>query len=66
MLITGALDNVDNLHMEWHGEASFRKGREPAMISKLAPAITAIGENIIDCQEYLLLLYSRPFEEGRY
>ena len=50
MLITGALDNVDNLHMEWHGEASYRQGREPAMISKLAPAITAIGENIIGAQ----------------
>ena len=58
MLITGALDNVDNLHMEWHGEASYRQGREPAMISKLAPAITAIGGNIMDSQEYLLLLYS--------
>jgi len=44
MLITGALDNVDNLHMEWHGEASYRQGREPAMISKLAPAITAIAD----------------------
>jgi len=44
MLITGALNNVDNLHMEWHGEASYRQGREPAMISKLAPAITAIAD----------------------
>ena len=43
MLITGALNYVDNLHMEWHGEASYRQGREPTMISKLAPAITAIG-----------------------
>jgi len=44
MLITGALNNVDNLHMEWHGEASYRQGREPTMISKLAPAITAIAD----------------------
>ena len=58
MLITGALNNVDNLHMEWHGEASYRQGREPTMISKLAPAITAIGENIMDSQGYLLFLYS--------
>jgi len=44
MLITGALNYVDNLHMEWHGEASYRQGREPTMISKLAPAITAIAD----------------------
>lgn len=44
MVITGALGHVDNLHMEWHGNASYRQGREAAMISKLAPAITALGE----------------------
>merc|ERR1711892_430362 len=44
MLVTGALGHVDNLHMEWHGEASYRQGREPRMISKLAPAITALAE----------------------
>jgi len=44
MIVTGAFGHVDNLHMEWHGEASYRQGREPQMISKLAPAITALGE----------------------
>jgi len=44
MITTGALNHVDNLHMEWHGEASYRQGREPAMISKLAPAITTMAD----------------------
>lgn len=44
MMITGAFAGVDNLHMEWHGEASYRQGREPSMISKLAPAITALAD----------------------
>lgn len=44
MVITGAFGHVDNIHMEWHGNASYRHGREAAMISKLAPAITALGE----------------------
>merc|ERR1712168_571165 len=44
MVVTGALGHVDNLHMEWHGNASYRQGREAAMISKLAPAITALSE----------------------
>jgi len=44
MVVTGAFAHVDNLHMEWHGEMSYRKGREPRMISKLALAITAIAE----------------------
>jgi len=44
MLVTGAFGHVDNLHMEWHGEASYRQGREPQMIDKLAPAITALAE----------------------
>ena len=45
MVATGAFAHVDNLHMEWHGEMSYRKGREPRMISKLALAITAIGND---------------------
>ena len=24
MIMTGALQHIDNLHMEWHGEASYR------------------------------------------
>jgi len=44
MLITGAFGHVDNLHMEWHGESSYRQGREPRMISKLAPAITTFAD----------------------
>merc|ERR1719384_321497 len=44
MIMTGALQHVDNLHMEWHGEASYRRGREPQMIDKLEKAITAIAE----------------------
>merc|ERR1711971_42443 len=43
MVVTGAFGHVDNLHMEWHGNASYRQGREAAMISKLAPAITALS-----------------------
>ena len=52
MMITGALAGIDNLHMEWHGEASYRQGREPSMISKLAPAITAMGENRFETEKY--------------
>jgi hypothetical protein len=44
MVVTGAFGHVDNLHMEWHGNASYRQGREAAMISKLAPAITALSK----------------------
>jgi len=44
MVVTGAFGYVDNMHMEWHDNASYRLGREAAMISKLAPAITALGE----------------------
>ena len=32
--------------MEWHGESSYRHGREPKMISKLATAITLLGEKL--------------------
>eukprot|EP00092_Neocalanus_flemingeri_P017548 GFUD01018986.1.p1 GENE.GFUD01018986.1~~GFUD01018986.1.p1 ORF type:complete len:402 (-),score=98.09 GFUD01018986.1:115-1320(-) len=44
MVMTGALGHVDNIHMEWHGECFYRKGREPQMVSKLALAITALAE----------------------
>ena len=45
MIITGALGHVDNIHMEWHDLSSYRQGREAAMISKLAPAITNLGKD---------------------
>jgi len=44
MIVTGALSHVDNIHMEWHDLSSYRQGREAAMISKLAPAITNLAE----------------------
>ena len=44
MVMTGALQHVDNLHMEWHGEASYRTGPEPSKIDKLERAITALAE----------------------
>ena len=44
MIMTGALQHVDNLHMEWHGEASYRTGEEPKKIDKLEKAITIIAE----------------------
>ena len=44
MVVTGAFNHVDNIHMEWHDESSYRRGREPEMISKLAPAIIALGK----------------------
>ena len=47
MVITGAFSYFDNIHMEWHGLGNFRQGREPEMISKLAPAITWIGKHTI-------------------
>ena len=46
MVVTGALGLVDNLHMEWHRESSYRYGREPKMISKLATAITLLGKKL--------------------
>ena len=39
MIMTGALQHIDNLHMEWHGEASYRSVRDtlgPAMICLMA------------------------------
>merc|ERR1712106_892617 len=44
MVVTGAFNHVDNIHMEWHDESSWRQGSKPEMISKLAPAITALAE----------------------
>jgi len=44
MAVTGALAHVVNLHMEWHGENSFRQGRGPRMISKLALAVTTLAD----------------------
>jgi len=44
MAVTGAFNHVDNIHMEWHDESSYRQGREPKMISKLAPAITGLAK----------------------
>merc|ERR1719186_354109 len=44
MLVTGAFAHVDNLHMEWHGDTSYRHGKEAEKISRLAPAITALAE----------------------
>ena len=44
MMVSGAFAHVDNLHMEWHGEAFYRQDREAQMVDKLAPAITAIGK----------------------
>ena len=44
MIMTGALQHVDNLHMEWHGETSYRTGEEPKKIDKLEKAINIIAE----------------------
>ena len=40
MVVTGALNHVDNMLIEWHDVSTYRQGREPEMISKLVPAIT--------------------------
>merc|ERR1712029_55133 len=44
MIMTGALQHVDNLHMDWHGVSSFRTGPEAIKIDKLEKAITVIAE----------------------
>ena len=44
MVVSGAFAHVDNLHMEWHGEAFYRQDREAQMVDKLAPAITTLGK----------------------
>jgi len=44
MVVTGAFAHVDNLHMEWHGEAFYRQDREAQMIDKLSKAITDIAD----------------------
>jgi len=44
MIMTGALQHVDNLHMEWHGVSSFRTGPEAIKIDKLEKAILEIAE----------------------
>ena len=46
MIMTGALQHVDNLHMEWHGDATFRAtGEEPNnKIGRLEKAFNIIAE----------------------
>ena len=43
MVVTGAMEVVDNLHMEWHGVQGpgfLRTGEEAEMIDKLAQAVS--------------------------
>ena len=55
---------MDNLHMEWHGEASYRQGREPRMISKLAPAITALGRKVFKLMDYMICVVSAELTQS--
>ena len=43
MVVTGAMESVDNLHMEWHGvngPGFIRTGEEAEMIDQLADAVS--------------------------
>ena len=64
MLVTGAFGHVDNLHMDWHGEASYRQGREPRMISKLAPAITALGRKVSKLRDFKIVFVSAELTQS--
>jgi len=47
MVVTGAMEVVDNLHMEWHGVQGpgfIRTGDEAEMIDKLAEAVTTLSK----------------------
>jgi len=47
MVVTGAMEVVDNLHMEWHGVQGpgfLRTGEEAEMIDKLAQAVTTLSK----------------------
>jgi len=51
MVVTGAMEVVDNLHMEWHGVQGpgfIRTGDEPEMIDKLAEAVTSLSKVTVD------------------
>jgi len=51
MVVTGAMEVVDNLHMEWHGVQGpgfTRTGDEPEMIDKLAEAVSSLSKVTID------------------
>jgi len=46
MVVTGAMESVDNLHMEWHGvngPGFIRTGEEAEMIDQLADAVTSLS-----------------------
>jgi len=47
MVVTGAMEVVDNLHMEWHGVQGpgfIRTGDEAEMIDQLAEAVTTLSK----------------------
>lgn len=51
MVVTGAMEVVDNLHMEWHGVQGpgfLRTGEEAEMIDKLAQAVTTLSKVTIE------------------
>ena len=53
MVVSGALNHMDNIHMEWHDVSTYRQGREPEMISKLVrrnEAITTLGSRYLQRQ----------------
>ena len=46
MVVTGAMESVDNLHMEWHGvngPGFIRTGEEAEMIDQLADAVSQVS-----------------------
>ena len=46
MVVTGAMESVDNLHMEWHGvngPGFIRTGEEAEMIDQLADAVSEVS-----------------------
>ena len=52
MVVTGAMESVDNLHMEWHGvngPGFIRTGEEAEMIDQLADAVTEVSLSPSTC-----------------
>ena len=52
MVVTGAMESVDNLHMEWHGvngPGFIRTGEEAEMIDQLADAVSEVSLSPSTC-----------------
>ena len=52
--MTGALQHIDNLHMEWHGEASYRSVRDTYGGSE---SFYHMFDGLLESELYIFLSY---------